>query len=188
MAFMKLNRSIVITLLVLVALSALYRIIPGRLPGFAPQMAIALFAGALFQKNKAWSFALPLASMFLSDAIYQVLYINGLSSIQGFYGGQWINYILIASLATIGWWMGTAKFSRIAAGLLAGPTAFFLVSNFIVWISGGGYHRPLTPSGLMMCYADGLPFYNTGLLSTVVFGAVLFGGYAFIRRSALKFA
>lgn len=188
MASMKLNRSFVITLLVLVALSALYRIIPGRLPGFAPQMAIALFAGALFQKNKAWSFALPLLSMFLSDALYQVLYIKGMTSIQGFYGGQWVNYLLIASLATIGWWMGTAKISRITTGLLAGPTAYFLVSNFIVWISGGGYHRPITPSGLMMCYADGLPFYNTGVLSTVIFGLFLFGGYALIRKGSVRFA
>jgi hypothetical protein len=76
-----------------------------------------------------------------------------------------------------------------AAGFIAGPTAYFLISNFAVWIGGGGYQRPKTFDGLMMCYADGLPFYQMSLASTFVFGAVLFSSYYLLtNKSAARTA
>ena len=94
---MKLNKEIVIALIIMIVTSALYRVLPGRPFGFAPQIAIALFSGSLFVKNKHFAFLLPLVSMFLSDLMYQLLYVNHLSPIQGFYYGQWQNYLLIAA-------------------------------------------------------------------------------------------
>ncbi len=44
---MKLNRSLVISLVLTVFLSAVYRAMPNRPWGFAPQFAIALFAWSL---------------------------------------------------------------------------------------------------------------------------------------------
>src|SRR5476649_2264772 len=99
---MKINRSFVISLALMVLVSALYRVMPNRPWGFAPQWAIAIFSGALFVKNKKIAFALPLLSMFISDLLYQVLYINGLTVISGFYGGQWLNYLLFTSLTVYG--------------------------------------------------------------------------------------
>ena len=49
---MKLNRQITIALVIMIATSALYRIMPGRPLGFAPQIAIALFGGSLFATKK----------------------------------------------------------------------------------------------------------------------------------------
>ena len=45
---MKLNKQIIAALVIMVAMSALYRVLPGRPFGFAPQIAIALFGGSLF--------------------------------------------------------------------------------------------------------------------------------------------
>jgi hypothetical protein len=73
-----------------------------------------------------------------------------------------------------------------AAGFIAGPTAYFLISNFAVWIGGGGYQRPRTFEGLMMCYGDGLPFYQMSILSTFVFGAILFGTYNLISKKTFS--
>ena len=56
---MKLNRQITIALVIMIATSALYRIMPGRPFGFAPQIAIALFGGSLFATKKQYSFLLP---------------------------------------------------------------------------------------------------------------------------------
>jgi hypothetical protein len=89
---MKLNKEIAIALIIMIVTTALYRVLPGRPFGFAPQIAIALFSGSLFVKNKHFAFLLPLVSMFLSDLMYQILYVNFLSPIQGFYDGQWQNY------------------------------------------------------------------------------------------------
>ena len=73
----------VASLILLVLVAALYRIIPGRAYGFAPQWAMAIFAGAVI-KDKKLAMILPVLSMFFSDLFYQILYSNGLSDMPGF--------------------------------------------------------------------------------------------------------
>lgn len=176
---MKINRSFLISLVLMVLVSALYRIMPNRPMGFAPQIAIGLFSGALFVNNKKWAFIMPLLSIFLSDLLYQALYLNGMTNIQGFYDGQWLNYVLFAGTACFGFLVKTNKIGNIMLAALAAPTSYFLVSNFFVWASdrGFGLNRPKTFNGLLLCYNDALPFYKNSLMATVVFAAVLFGTY-----------
>jgi hypothetical protein len=174
---MKLNKQIILALVIMIVVSALYRVMPGRPFGFAPQIAIALFSGSLFSTNKKYSFLLPLFSMFISDLMYQVLYTNGFSSIQGFYSGQIVNYILIAATTLFGFSLQDAKPSKYLFSFLSAPTAYFLVSNFLVWAQGGGYHHPITLNGFVQTMVDGLPFYPYSLVSTIVFGAILFGSF-----------
>jgi len=180
---MKQNRSTYIVFGLLILVASLYRIWDGRPWGFAPQIAMALFAGAMI-KNKKLAFILPIASMFLSDALYEVLYINGLSPIYGFYQGQIVNYILFASLTFFGFWIRRINWFKIAAASIMAPTAYFIVSNFAVWLGGGGWFRPKTFSGLIMTYTDGLPFYRGSVEGTIVFSVLLFGGYYIISRIA----
>ena len=96
---MKINKSILVSFILLVVVSALYRAWDGRPFGFAPQIAMAIFGGAMI-KDKRWAILMPLLSIFLSDLLYEVLYMNGLSSIKGFYfgEGQLTNYLLILGL------------------------------------------------------------------------------------------
>jgi hypothetical protein len=105
--------------------------------GFAPQIAMALFAGSMV-KNHKYAFAFPLLSMFLSDLLYEMLFLNGFTQIQGFYSGQMTNYLMICSLSLIGFYINSKKLSNIIAGSIAAPTVYFLASNFLVWIGGGG--------------------------------------------------
>lgn len=183
---MKLNRSLIVSLVLTIFLSAVYRVMPNRPWGFAPQFAIALFAGAIFVKDKKWAFVLPLVSMFISDLLYQALYINGLTEIQGFYKGQWINYLLFTSLTIFGFFVRSQKPIQILGASIATPTTFFLVSNFLVWSGGGGLKRPKTFEGLMMCYNDALPFYANSLMATAIFSAILFGGYYLLNQYAAR--
>lgn len=185
---MKINRPLVISLILMVLVSALYRILPDRPMGFAPQIAMGLFSGALFVKNKKWAFILPLVSMFLSDLLYQVLYNNGLTAIRGFYDGQWINYLLFAGMTCFGFLIKTNKIGNMIVAALSAPTAYFLVSNFFVWASdrGFGLNRPKTFSGLLLCYNDGLPFYKNSVIATVIFSAVLFGTYYLAKNLFVK--
>lgn len=177
---MKLNRQLFINFALLVLVASLYRVLP-RPYGFAPQIAMALFAGAVV-KDKRIAFAFPLLSMFISDLLYQLLFTAGLTPIQGFYEGQAINYLMITALTAIGFLMNSQKSIALFGGFISGPTAYFLISNFSVWISGGGYQRPKTLEGLMMCYADGIPFYQMSIFSTFVFGAVLFGAHQLLVK------
>jgi hypothetical protein len=177
---MKMNRSVLLAFGLLILSASLYRVLPDRPFGFAPQWAMAVFGGAII-KDKRWAFVLPLLSMFISDTIYQVMYQNGASQIWGFYEGQVSNYILFCSLAVFGLMIRKMNWTKIMAASLAAPSAFFLVSNLMVWMGGGGYHR----STLMETYADGVPFYQMSLLATPVFSLVLFGLYFLIKDQSL---
>ncbi|MFY8005479.1 MAG: DUF6580 family putative transport protein [Chitinophagaceae bacterium] len=177
---MKLNNKIVFSLCVLVVVAALYRLIPERPLGFAPQIAMAIFGGSLFVADKKWAFVMPLLSMFISDCLFAVLHAYGLSVIGGFYGGQITNYLLFAGLVVFGFFVKNNKVGSILTASLAAPTAYFLVSNFLVWINGGGYHHPKTFAGMMQCYTDALPFYGGSIASTILFSAVFFGGWRWI--------
>ena len=181
---MKRNRQLIIHFILLILVASLYRVMPGRPWGFAPQIAMALFAGAVVKDCRV-AFAFPLLSMFLSDLFYQALYVAGLTPIAGFYAGQWENYLLLTSLTVIGFAMSNLNLGRIIGGSIAGPTVYFLVSNFSVWISGGGYQRPKTFEGLMMCFTDGIPFYQMSLLSTAVFSLILFGTHQLLMKRSL---
>lgn len=183
---MKLTKNVLIALGLTVLATALYRIFPNRPIGFAPQIAVALFAGSLLVKDKKMAFLLPLLSMLISDGLYELLYINGLTEIRGFYKGQWVNYLLFISLTCIGFLVNKNKVLSILGGAIIAPTIYFIISNGIVWLRGGGWHRPKTYEGLLLCYADGLPFYPNSIYATVLFSAVLFGSYAFLNRGVGK--
>lgn len=183
---MKGNKSLLLTFGLLILAASLYRVWPDRPFGFAPQWAMAIFAGAVI-RNKKIAFLLPLLSMLISDTVYQVLYNNGVSQIWGFYGGQWLNYLLFALLTVIGFAIAKRiNGKNVLAASLAAPSVFFLLSNFSVWISGSGYSRPFTGAGLLQCYADGVPFYQMSLLATPLFSAVLFGAYFLLNRKAVE--
>ena len=172
------NRKIFNSLILLTIICSLYRLIPDRPMGFAPQIAMALFGGSLFVNNKKWSFFLPLISMFISDCIYQIMYINNMTNISGFYSGQLVNYILFTLLTCFGFNIKINKSISIIKGVFFGPLFYFLTSNFLVWISGGGYNR----TNLIQCYIDGLPFFINSVFATIFYGTLLFGGYTYITK------
>lgn len=124
--------------------------------------------------------------MLVSDIIYEVLFRSGLTTIQGFYDGQWINYLLFAALTVIGFAISKSNWMHIVAGSFAGVFFYFLASNFAVWIGGGldinNLPYPKTYAGLMECYAAGLIFLKGSLAATLFFSGILFGGYYLMNK------
>jgi hypothetical protein len=185
---MKIERSILVSFVLLVLIASLYRLLPGRPLGFAPQIAMALFSGSII-KNKRYSFLMPILSMLFSDIIYEILFQYKISSIPGFYGGQIENYILFSSVTLIGFLIQKQNWFKILTGGVAGATFYFLTSNFLVWIAGGLAINNLpyakTLEGLLTCYAAAIPFYLGSLYATIIFSVILFGGYRlFSKQSA----
>lgn len=192
---MKGNKALWVSFGLLVLAASLYRAWPDRPYGFAPQMAMALFGGAVI-KDKRLAFLLPLLSMLLSDVLYQVLYNSGLTTIKGFYSGQWLNYLLIAGVTLFGFLLKKITALRIALFSVSGSVIFFLASNFSVWAGGGGLQRPKTFAGLMQCYYDGLAFlrdyglvkgfYGNIFIGDLFFCALLFGSFYLLQRTVLQ--
>jgi hypothetical protein len=181
---MKNKKQLAGSFVLLIVIASLYRIMPGRPLGFSPLIAMAIFGGAVI-KDKKLAFLLPLLAMFASDSLYQLLYINGVENIPGFYQGQVINYILFGSLTVFGFFIKNFNIKRIAIASFSAPTAYFLISNFLVWASSSpdaGWNRPKTFGGLIMCYGDGLPFYPWSVVSTFVFSAILFGSFYLMTK------
>jgi hypothetical protein len=69
---------------------------------------------------------------------------------------------------------------RVAAGALLGPTSFFVVSNYAVWVGSVTYPHSL--SGLVTCYAAAVPFYRNDLLSTAIVAGLAFGVPVLVRK------
>ncbi len=178
---MKQNRSVLVAFGLLILAASLYRVWPDRPFGFAPQWAMAIFGGAVI-KDKRLAFLFPLLSIFISDTIYQLMFQNGATQIWGFYEGQWSNYVLFGLLTVFGLMIMKISWIKIIAASLSAPSVYFLISNFLVWIGGGGYHRPT----LMGAYIDGIPFYQMSLMATLIFSGVLFGTYFLIRDQSLQ--
>jgi len=188
---MKLNRSVLLAFGLLILCASLYRVWDGRPYGFAPQIAMAIFGGAII-KDKVWAFILPLLSMFISDLIYQALYVNGFSTIPGFYEGQWLNYVLFGGLTLFGFLMRKINAINVLGFSVGGSVLFFLTSNFTVWAGGGGFNRPKTFNGLLQCYGDALAFHRdyglikgfagNFILGDLFFCILLFGLFYIAQR------
>lgn len=187
---MKVDKNFGWAVILLILIAALYRVIPNRPFGFAPQWAIAVFAGAII-RDKKLALAIPILSMFFSDMFFQILYSSELSSTPGFYEGQWQNYVLFGLLTFIGFAIRKINVLNIFLASIAAPTVYFILSNFILWAGWSGtrgYGRPRTWGGLILCYSDGVPFYRTSIFATFIFSAILFGTYYLLRRNSVKTA
>jgi hypothetical protein len=186
---MKNKNTTILVFVLLVIAAALYRVWDNRPLGFAPQIAMALFAGSVI-KNKRFSFLVPLFSMFVSDVLYQVLYTQGLTEIKGFYEGQWVNYILFTVITVIGFFIKKNNVSSIILGSLAGVVFFYITSNFLDWIGGGldinNQPYPKTFNGLINCFAAGLPFLRGSIFATFLFNGMFFGCYYLYNRYIIK--
>lgn len=173
------TKNLLNTLIFLIIFSAIYRIIPNRPWGFVPQFSMTLFGGYLFSHEKKWSFFLPIMSLFIGDMFYHILYLNNISPIPGFYDGQLLNYGLFIVATFFGFGLNPSNNKDLLFRSLLGPTSYFLLSNLIVWVSGGGYHR----TTLIECYIDGLPFYINSILGSLFFTYVMFGSYIKFKKT-----
>ena len=151
----------------------------GHPSNFAPVDAVALFCGAYVARN--WlRLAIPLLFVWLGDIIVNYGYYGKVVLFyEGFYW-QYASYLLIVLLGA-GLLRNQVSVVRVLGGAVSAATLFFLISNFGVWASGHGLGYSPDLSGLLTCYAAGLPFYQQSLLSDIVYCAVLFGSMEALR-------
>ena len=177
------NRSIAPGPWVLVAMivaAAMSRLLPHP-PNFSPVEAIALFGGAYFA-SRAWAVLVPLAAMLISDVVLAAL--NGGSySFANYFASTsfWVVYGCIAVSAVLGFGLrGKVGGAKVLGYSLLGSVLFFLVTNFGAWLGSTMY--PQNGAGLVAAYAAGIPFFQWTVLGTLFYAALLFGGFAPLRR------
>ena len=139
--------------------------------------------GALlyFGARRNWREMLaPLAVLMATD-YYLTVYAYHYSFRWQGYATTWAWYLMAMALGQI-LLRSRTTFARVAAGALLGPTSFFLVSNYAVWLSGGGGLYTRTLDGMITCYVAALPFYRNDLLSTALVAGLAFGVPVLVRR------
>ena len=167
-----------LVLAALILVAALTRVLPHP-PNFSPVEAVALFGGAYFA-SRYWALLVPLAAMLLSDLV--LAKING-GLYSSWFGssGMLLVYACVAIGVFLGYRLrGKVSGARVLGYALLGSLLFFTVTNFGVWLSSPMY--PQTTAGLLAAYAAGIPFFKWTVLGTLFYSAMLFGGFALLRR------
>jgi hypothetical protein len=167
-----------LVLAALIFVAALSRLLP-HLPNFSPVEAIALFGGAYFA-SRAWALAVPLIALLVSDLVMGA--VIG-ASYAGYIGGIsfWSVYACIALSTLLGFGLrGKVGGARVLGYSLVGSVLFFIVTNFGAWLGSPIY--PQSGAGLVAAYAAGIPFFQWTVLGTLAYAAILFGGFALLRR------
>jgi hypothetical protein len=165
----------------LVLVAALTRLLPHP-PNFSPVEAIALFGGAYFAA-RSWAIFVPLVAMMISD--FALGLMNGGTYLDYFVSAHFLAVYASIVLCTV---LGFGLRSRVTAARvltysIAGSVLFFLVTNFSVWATASPLDvSPACTIGLGACYAAAIPFFQWTVLGTLFYGAVLFGGFALLRR------
>jgi hypothetical protein len=137
--------------------------------------------GALlyFGARRSWREMLaPLAVLIATD-YYLTVYAYHYSFQWQTYLPTWAWYGMVMVLGQI-LLRARTTLVRVASGALLGPTSFFLVSNYAVWVGGGMYPRTL--GGLGACFVAALPFYRNDWISTAVVAGLAFGVPVLVRR------
>jgi len=82
--------------------------------------------------------------------------------------------------------LGCYKVGRFAAASVLMSTAFFVLTNGAVWAMGQWY--PESWSGLVSCYAAGVPFYRATLIGDLFFTGVLVSSYCAVETIQIRLA
>jgi len=155
-------------LLGLIVVAVVSRIIP-HYPNFTAMGALAFF-GASRIKSIWGSLALVIATMMITDLV-----INNLVYPAGefvlMYSGSLFTYAGFAAYVLLG--RKATNMKNGLAPLVGGSVAFFLLSNFGVFLSVYSVF-PMTWGGLMATYAAAIPFYAPELISTALFSAMAY--------------
>ncbi len=156
---------------IILILAALSRLVPHALHGTGMNFT-AVGAGLLFfgSRRPRWQAAAAVAILAATD-FYLTRFVYGYPFEAKGYLVTWAWYAAVCLLAS--GLLRKVTVLRVAAGVVASATSFFLLSNLAVWFGSGMY--PHSASGLTSCYAAALPFYANDLISTGVLSAALFG-------------
>lgn len=149
----------------IIFIAALSRLLPHP-PNVTAIAAIALAGGVYLEKK--YAFLIPLVALVVSD-----LFLGFHATVPFVYGSFLLTVL-------IGLWLRSHKKALfIAAGSVVSSVLFFIVTNFGVWLTGGGWYYPKNVSGLIECYTFALPFFRNSLIGDLIFTAVIFGLFEF---------
>jgi len=146
----------------------------------APVGAMALLGGVYMGRRYAlW---VPLAVLAVTDIL-----LNVWMGYPMFYWPRAFDYGAFLLIGLLGLWARDRKLGSKISAVIATPCLFFLISNFAVWLFGMNLaNEPYakTLSGLVSCYAAGLPFLRGTIIGDWGFMALFAVSALALRRAS----
>ena len=162
-----LSQQLIIVASIIFAL-ALFRLLP-HWPNVSPVAAMALFGGVYFA-DKRVAFIVPFLALFLSD-----LFLGMHNTMIFVYAGFALTVMIGFALKN------RVTLTSTAFSVVAASVVFFLLTNFGSWLTSGLYAKSI--AGLMQAYSAGIPFFQNSLLGNLAYTAIIFGGYALLKKN-----
>jgi hypothetical protein len=155
--------------------------VPGVFPyNFTPVESIALFGGAYFADRRL-AFLVPLGAMLVADTVIA-------ATLSPAWLGDWLGTLpAVYGCIALTTWGGRylarqVSALRVATYSFASAVLFFAVTNFATWLTAHVGAGAACTQSLAACYVAGIPFFKGTLAGTLVWSAVLFGGFELLRR------
>lgn len=162
----------------LIIVALLTRVMP-HYPNFTAMGALA-FYGALSTRKLGMSLAAMVGTLMISDLIINnIVYPTGSFTLM--YAGSLFTYLGFATYSVLGRYAGQG--AKAALALIGGSIAFFVISNFGVWMTTNALY-PNQAVGLVATYIAAIPFYAPEVVSTAAFSALAYGAHSWATRTA----
>jgi hypothetical protein len=147
--------------------------------------AIAVFTGAYFTKWRA--VLISLAVLLISDLVINLGVYHG--KFGPMYRGWYVTYLIFFVIVVVDWLLlKKVTVSRFVIASVASSLLHWLLADGMLWVKGSNDLRTMQPlsrdiDGLVQCYIQGIPFIRNYLLGTLVYGAIMFGIYQWVKRT-----
>lgn len=152
----------------------------GEWANFTPVGAIALFAG-VYLKNKWKAFLIPLSVLLISDLVLNYAYFGEFTL---YYEGMVWVYISFALIVLLSKRIKVVKPFPILLSAFGAVLIHWIVADIGVWINNPVYEQNL--SGFLHCLVLAIPFEKNFLGGTLLYSAVMFGGFELLRSYVPK--
>jgi len=183
------KRTLILLVFLLIAVLSRFAILAGPAwANFSPLGAMALFAGYYFN-NKKWAVIYTLLALWISN-----LLLNNLIYAAYFKGFSWgfsiSQFVIFYAITLFGAWFSAKKanFVNVLSVNTLTAFAFFIISNFEVWLSSKEVVYTKDFQGLLTCYVNAIPFFPNTLFSQLFFGILFFAAYEWLKRRVKELA
>jgi hypothetical protein len=173
------------TLLLIILVVAIVRTVTNFKPEMAPLAtftpigAMALFGGTYFG-GRLKPFALPLLTLFVSDAVLSFTVYKQYNS--GFlYMGWYWTYGAFLLMTLVGKLMvKKVTVQNVFWAAMVCVLIHWIVADFGVWLEGTMYSKDF--NGWLLCMIAAIPYEWGFVAGTVIYSAILFGAFEWMQQ------
>jgi len=143
---------------------------------FTPLGAMAMFGGAYFS-DKVKAYTVPLITLFVSDLVVNYAYYQ---KIVLFYDGAFWVYLSFILMVLVGTFIKKANFTNVLIASVVTVFIHWIVSDIgAVLMVDSMYPRSF--AGYLQALIGAIPFERNLLVSNLVYGLLMFGGFEYAK-------